>query len=447
MDARNAPLRSHPPDKPATKGNAKDELSSSATLPPPGSEQRGRSQERDQQHYRSFSPFKRRGHSELPPIQTSGLGQFIAKSSTGPLGTSDSGFGGERPFLSKELAKPEVHSNKAAISNKEQHGDSHTEHNGSLDEKDREAYRKFRESLSSLDDSSSEGESEQRDSLVAEKKDQVRLFRSSLLAGAKAQEDRRGRSKRKLTPPDLPQIDSNVASEFETHDSTMSESKDDVVGVQENDDVSLPETLKSPTSSQGEGEQSLDALLDDLHAEDGEEPDMDAVTIQSGYVCAIPPEMLETKAEEGLSDAEVAVRRKKYGWNRLKEQKRNHIINFILFFHGPVQWVMEVSNTIRHWTLWSNWKKHLLTKFSQFQVTIFLAAGLADWIDFGIICGLLVLNAVVGFVQEYQAGNIIDHLKKSLALITKVVRNGSTVEIGAEEVVVGDIVYVEDVSL
>ena len=41
-----------------------------------------------------------------------------------------------------------------------------------------------------------------------------------------------------------------------------------------------------------------------------------------------------------------------------------------------------------------------------------VAAGLEDWVDFGVICGLLLLNAVVGFVQEYQAGSIVDELKK-----------------------------------
>lgn len=32
-----------------------------------------------------------------------------------------------------------------------------------------------------------------------------------------------------------------------------------------------------------------------------------------------------------------------------------------------------------------------------------LAAGLEDWIDFGVICALLLLNACVGFIQEFQA--------------------------------------------
>ena len=41
-----------------------------------------------------------------------------------------------------------------------------------------------------------------------------------------------------------------------------------------------------------------------------------------------------------------------------------------------------------------------------------LAAGLEDWVDFGVICALLLLNAFVGFIQEYQAGSIVDELKR-----------------------------------
>jgi len=43
---------------------------------------------------------------------------------------------------------------------------------------------------------------------------------------------------------------------------------------------------------------------------------------------------------------------------------------------------------------------------------ILVAAGLQDWVDFGVICALLLLNACVGFVQEYQAGSIVAELKK-----------------------------------
>jgi hypothetical protein len=45
-----------------------------------------------------------------------------------------------------------------------------------------------------------------------------------------------------------------------------------------------------------------------------------------------------------------------------------------MFFVGPIQFVMEAA--------------------------ALLAAGLQDWVDFGVICGLLLLNACVGFIQE-----------------------------------------------
>lgn len=89
----------------------------------------------------------------------------------------------------------------------------------------------------------------------------------------------------------------------------------------------------------------------------------------------------------------------------------------------------------------------MLTILSQFQIAMILAAALRDWIDFGIIGALLLLNAVVGFAQEYQAGNIVDSLKETLALRALAVRNSCIVEINAEEVVVGDIIHVEDVSI
>lgn len=356
MDERNAPLRSHPPDKPPTQGITDEDDSCSASIPPRGSlfqsEQRGRSQERNQQRNRSLSLFKRRDHSELPPIQTSSLAGFIPKSSTGPLDNSDMDFSEERPFLPKLSAISPFHSNEATIPRKEKQGDGQTQYDDSQDVKDEEEYNKFRASLNnSLEDDSPidpEDEREKSDSMIAEQKDQVRLFRSSLLAGIKAQEDRRGRSRRTPTPPDHPQIGPNAASEAETHDSTVSESKDCVVDLKEKDDLSLPETLKPIASFQEESEESLDCLIDELEAEDGKEPDVDAITIQAGEICQCPPELLETKVDEGLNDAEVAVRRKKYGWNRMKEQKRNHFIKFISFFNGPVQWVMEVSKTIHH---------------------------------------------------------------------------------------------------
>lgn len=75
-----------------------------------------------------------------------------------------------------------------------------------------------------------------------------------------------------------------------------------------------------------------------------------------------------------------------------------------------------------------------------------LAAGLEDWVDFGVICALLLLNAAVGFIQEFQAGSIVDELKKTLALKAVVLRDGRLFEVDAPDVVPGDILQIEEVS-
>ncbi len=80
------------------------------------------------------------------------------------------------------------------------------------------------------------------------------------------------------------------------------------------------------------------------------------------------------------------------------------------------------------------------------QAAAILAAGLQDWVDFGVIIGLLMLNALVGFIQEFQAGSIVDELKKTLALKAVVIRGGNIVEVEASEVVPGDILQLEEVS-
>lgn len=78
------------------------------------------------------------------------------------------------------------------------------------------------------------------------------------------------------------------------------------------------------------------------------------------------------------------------------------------------------------------------------QAAAILAAGLRDWVDFGVICALLVLNASVGFIQEFQAGSIVEELKKTLALKAVVLREGRLIEIEAPMVVPGDILQLEE---
>lgn len=69
-----------------------------------------------------------------------------------------------------------------------------------------------------------------------------------------------------------------------------------------------------------------------------------------------------------------------------------------------------------------------------------LSAAVRDWSDFAIILVLLVVNSLVGFWEEYQAGNAIAALKAQLALKARVKRDNTWQTIPARELVPGDIV-------
>src|ERR1700761_6772378 len=74
------------------------------------------------------------------------------------------------------------------------------------------------------------------------------------------------------------------------------------------------------------------------------------------------------------------------------------------------------------------------------ELAAILAAGLRDWVDFGVICGILFLNAFVGFYQEKQAADVVASLKGDIAMRCTVVRDGQEQNILARELVPGDIV-------
>ncbi|CAA18989.2 Plasma membrane ATPase [Schizosaccharomyces pombe] len=190
---------------------------------------------------------------------------------------------------------------------------------------------------------------------------------------------------------------------------------------------SLSASHEKPARPQtGEGsdnedeDEDIDALIEDLYSQDQEEEQVEEEESPgpAGAAKVVPEELLETDPKYGLTESEVEERKKKYGLNQMKEEKTNNIKKFLSFFVGPIQFVMELAAA--------------------------LAAGLRDWVDFGVICALLLLNATVGFVQEYQAGSIVDELKKTMALKASVLRDGRVKEIEASEIVPGDILHLDE---
>jgi H+-transporting ATPase len=78
------------------------------------------------------------------------------------------------------------------------------------------------------------------------------------------------------------------------------------------------------------------------------------------------------------------------------------------------------------------------------ELAVLLAAGLDDWIDFGVIIGILCLNATVGWYQEKQAADVVASLKGDIAMRALVIRDSSQQEILARELVPGDVVCLPD---
>ena len=134
----------------------------------------------------------------------------------------------------------------------------------------------------------------------------------------------------------------------------------------------------------------------------------------------VPESWLETDIHQGVSESDVPRRRAMFGYNELESPHENLVLKFIGFFRGPILYVMELA--------------------------VALAGGLRDWIDLGVICGILMLNAFVGWYQEKQAGDIVAQLKAGIALKCRVVRDGQEKEIEARDLVPGDIVIAEDGS-
>ncbi|MCG6917950.1 MAG: plasma-membrane proton-efflux P-type ATPase [Deltaproteobacteria bacterium] len=121
-------------------------------------------------------------------------------------------------------------------------------------------------------------------------------------------------------------------------------------------------------------------------------------------------------SKTGLSTSEADRRLSRFGFNEISENKSSPLVRFLSYFWGPIPWMIEVAAILS-----------LLVR---------------HWVDFIIIVVLLIFNAVVGFWQEYQAGNAVEALKKKLALKSRVLRDETWREIDARELVPGDVIRI-----
>jgi magnesium-transporting ATPase (P-type) len=122
--------------------------------------------------------------------------------------------------------------------------------------------------------------------------------------------------------------------------------------------------------------------------------------------------------KSGLSSKEASKRLEKYGSNKLPEGKsRSALMRFLLQFHNVLIYVLMVAAVI--------------------------TAQLDHWIDTWVIVAVILVNAIIGFVQEGKAEKALEGIRKMLSLHATVLRDGERKDIDAEDLVPGDIVLLE----
>ena len=127
----------------------------------------------------------------------------------------------------------------------------------------------------------------------------------------------------------------------------------------------------------------------------------------------------------GLTANEAANRLKQYGENKLPEKpKKSAFATFLAQFSDIMIIILLIAAAI--------------------SITIaILNKSYGELVDGFIILAIVLINAVIGFVQEKKAENSIEALKKMTEPISKVYRGGKVVEVHSKELVIGDIVLIE----
>jgi cation-transporting ATPase F len=125
-----------------------------------------------------------------------------------------------------------------------------------------------------------------------------------------------------------------------------------------------------------------------------------------------------SSAESGLTDAEVAARLTKFGPNALTGKKGvSPLVMFLQQFNQPLIYILLISGVI--------------------------TAILREYVDSSVIFGVVLVNAIIGFIQEGKARRAIESLAKSMTSEATVIRNGKKQRIRAADIVPGDLVVLQ----
>ena len=133
---------------------------------------------------------------------------------------------------------------------------------------------------------------------------------------------------------------------------------------------------------------------------------------------------LNTNFKNGLTNDEILKRKNQYGKNELENTKKESlVIKFFKQFNDFMIIILIIASLVSAGMSWYQ--------------------GENDYIDSIIIIAIVVLNAIMGVLQEAKAEKSIESLKKMTPQMSKVVREGKEREVRSEDLMIGDIVILE----
>lgn len=128
--------------------------------------------------------------------------------------------------------------------------------------------------------------------------------------------------------------------------------------------------------------------------------------------------LLATDGNTGLSISEVAARQERFGLNVIPPARgRSAWLRFLLQFHSPLVYLLLLA--------------------------VMITAVFHEWVDAGVIFSVVLLNAVIGFLQETSATKALAALTKATLAEASVVRGGAMRRIVSTQLVPGDIVLLQ----
>ncbi len=125
---------------------------------------------------------------------------------------------------------------------------------------------------------------------------------------------------------------------------------------------------------------------------------------------------LHVNPDVGLTHAEVDIRRKEHGYNEVAEKRTHPVLMFLRKFWGLSAWMLELI--------------------------MVLSAVLGKFSDLAVVGVLLIVNAVLSFMQEHRAAGVVETLRRRLQVSARVRREAGWQVIPARDLVPGDIVRV-----